>query len=98
MPDRRSFITGIASLIAVPAIVRAASLMPVRGIVQDIYGTSPAMAALIARAKELSEIRARMLAAWDMMAFGTGFIRQLPSGFYEHVPLQQVNSSANLSG
>jgi hypothetical protein len=39
---RRTFLTGLAaSLIAAPAIVRAASLMPVRGIVQptteDIY-------------------------------------------------------------
>ena len=36
--SRRSFITGLASLIAAPAIVRVASLMPVRGIVLD---TSP---------------------------------------------------------
>ena len=33
-PSRRSFIIGAAALIAAPAIVRASSLMPVRGIVQ----------------------------------------------------------------
>ena len=32
----RSFITGLASLIAAPAIVRVSSLMPVRGIVQPL--------------------------------------------------------------
>lgn len=31
--DRRSFIRGAVSLIAAPVVVRAASLMPVRGIV-----------------------------------------------------------------
>jgi hypothetical protein len=34
-PSRRSFITGMAALIAAPAIVRASSLMPVRGIIMD---------------------------------------------------------------
>ena len=41
-PSRRTFLTGLsASIIAAPAIVRFASLMPVRGIIQatpeDIY-------------------------------------------------------------
>ena len=36
-PSRRSFLTGLgASLIAAPAVVRFASLMPVRGIVQAV--------------------------------------------------------------
>jgi hypothetical protein len=35
--DRRSFLTGLgASLVAAPAIVRAAGLMPVRGIIMPI--------------------------------------------------------------
>lgn len=44
-PSRRRFITGLASLIAAPAIVRASSLMPVRApkIVLELYGRSPAM-------------------------------------------------------
>ena len=44
--SRRTFLTGLgASLIAAPAIVRFASLMPVRGIVQavepELFGWSP---------------------------------------------------------
>ena len=37
--ERRKFLTGLASLIAAPAIVRVSSLMPVRGIIQDIEPT-----------------------------------------------------------
>lgn len=45
--NRRGFITGLASLVAAPAIVKAASLMPVRGIVMAAdYGYSPAMYAI----------------------------------------------------
>ncbi len=37
MTTRRSFLTGLgASLIAAPAVVRAVSLMPVRGIVMPV--------------------------------------------------------------
>ena len=35
-PSRRSFITGLAALVATPAIVRASSLMPVRGLIMDV--------------------------------------------------------------
>ncbi len=34
MTTRRGFITGLISFVAAPAIVRAGSLMPVRGIIQ----------------------------------------------------------------
>lgn len=34
-PSRRGFITGLISLVAAPAVVRAGSLMPVRGDVLD---------------------------------------------------------------
>lgn len=34
MIERRSFITGLVSLVAAPAIVRAGSLMPVRVVVE----------------------------------------------------------------
>jgi hypothetical protein len=35
--SRRSFLLGLGSaLVAAPAVVRAASLMPVRGIIQDV--------------------------------------------------------------
>ena len=33
--SRRSFLTGLASIIAVPAIVRVSSLMPIRGIIMN---------------------------------------------------------------
>ena len=36
MMNRRSFLTGLGSLVAAPAIVPYASLMPVRGIVMTI--------------------------------------------------------------
>lgn len=36
---RRSFLTGLGALIAAPTVVRAASLMPVRGIVMPVYVT-----------------------------------------------------------
>lgn len=34
--SRRGLLTGLGAIIAAPAIVRAASLMPVRGIVMDV--------------------------------------------------------------
>ena len=34
MQDRRGFLTGFGALLAAPAIVRCASLMPVRGLIQ----------------------------------------------------------------
>jgi hypothetical protein len=37
IPSRRSFLLGLGSaLVAAPVVVRAASLMPVRGIIQDV--------------------------------------------------------------
>ena len=36
MMDRRRFITGITGLIAAPAIVPFASLMPIRGVVMPV--------------------------------------------------------------
>lgn len=50
MLNRRGLITGLVSFVAAPAIVRAASLMPVKAIVLDelpLYGFSPALAALL---------------------------------------------------
>ena len=35
LPSRRSFLGGIGSLIAAPAILKASSLMPIRGIVME---------------------------------------------------------------
>lgn len=44
--ERRKFLAGLGAMFAAPAIVRAASLMPVRGLVMDAYGRSPAMLSL----------------------------------------------------
>lgn len=46
--SRRSFITGLVSFVAAPAIVKAASLMPVKVMPREleVYGRSPAMDAL----------------------------------------------------
>lgn len=41
MIPRRSFLLGLGSLIAAPAIVRASSLMPVRGIIMDVPAWTP---------------------------------------------------------
>lgn len=46
MTSRRGFLIGLGALVAAPAVVRAASLMPVRGIIMDIYGQSPIMSVL----------------------------------------------------
>jgi hypothetical protein len=41
--NRRGFLTGLVSVIAAPAIVRAASIMPVRALVTDRFGHVPAL-------------------------------------------------------
>lgn len=63
--DRRSFLFGAAaSLVAAPAIVRAASLMPVKSVIWwdeiNIYGTSPGWAAL-PTVQELNEMRMKII-------------------------------------
>lgn len=70
--DRRSFLTGLTALIATPAIVRASSLMPLRGVVVAtevplvVYGNSPGMVAL----PDLQALR-------DMHSFWAKGIREL---------------------
>lgn len=68
MIERRAFLTGLISLVAAPAIVRAGSLMPVKANLiwgeqlrfslppGEVYGLSPAMQML----RDLEEIRARI--------------------------------------
>ena len=83
---RRSFLIGLGSLIAAPAIVRASSLMPVGGVVMDAYGRSPAMDILAA----IRNMQAKM---WeDFIVFGqcayeTG--PEVPGGI-RHVPLDEL--------
>lgn len=69
MLDRRKFLTGLISLVAAPAIVRAGSLMPVKADadwrylvravdidISEVYGRSPAMMTLT-DAQELLAMR-----------------------------------------
>jgi len=47
---RRSFITGLVSFVAAPAIVRVGSLMPVKGMLlldDELYGVGPMMRAVV---------------------------------------------------
>lgn len=93
MPSRRSFITGLVSLVAAPAIVRAGSLMPVRGMIEPImplYGISPGMEALQFM-KELEELHARISRAFfmDLGAFGAAAV-EVRSGELFHVPIGEI--------
>lgn len=86
---RRGFITGLATLIAAPAIVRVGSLMPVRGVVMEWvpYGESPVMGAL----RDLAEIEEKIRRAFfmDLGAFGTAAI-QITDGHAAHIPLSEI--------
>lgn len=92
---RRGFITGLATLIAAPAIVRVASLMPVRGVVMDVgpvgmlevYGRSPGME----MAAMLDDIEERIGRAFfmDLGAFGSAAI-QVTDGHAAHIPLSEI--------
>lgn len=73
--SRRGFITGLISLVAAPAIVRAGSLMPVKNMsaiaewryvvrvatidITEVYGFSPAMEAM-QMVRDLEEMHARI--------------------------------------
>lgn len=62
MLERRTFITGLVSLIAAPAIVRAGSLMPVRAMPDlDAWGSSVDWRDLIDAQRRLNFYRSEML-------------------------------------
>lgn len=65
MIGRRGFITGLVSLVAAPAIVRAGSLMPVRVVIEP-YGIGPNMTAteIIERFNELVSSRLDWTKNW----------------------------------
>jgi hypothetical protein len=70
---RRSFLSGLASMLAAPAIVRATSLMPVRGIVlPDERGLTCAL-------DLLQEAKAG-LADWYMKRYSVAFFNQVGAG------------------
>lgn len=88
MIERRAFLTGLISLVAAPAIVRAGSLMPVKADliwgeqlrfslpVGEVYGCSPAMSML----RDLAEIRERINLAFfdDLLRLQTPPARRCP--------------------
>lgn len=72
---RRSFITGLISLVAAPAIVRAGSLMPVKVMLEPVYGIGPAMHAL--NMMDIESYGTRMWVEWarNAVALNTGWAR-----------------------
>lgn len=80
--SRRGLLVGMtATLVTAPAIVRAASLMPVRGLVMpvEVYGRSPGMMAL----EDMFDWSQAMR---DIITLGRGFVDE--NG--RHVPLHEV--------
>lgn len=91
MIGRRGFITGLISLVAAPAIVRAGSLMPVKVLVEPIYplyGHSPAME-MLGLLDGLEE-RIRIAFFADLGAFGTAAI-EIRSSAAVHIPFAELH-------
>ena len=68
MLERRSFLTGLAAMFAAPAIVRAASLMPVRGV--PLANPEAMLDLLVARMVDTQTVLARAIEA---SVFGQSF-------------------------
>ena len=89
--QRRSFIAGLGSLIAAPAIVRAASLMPVRAImvdaVENITGAElwlPKTAWVIQWQETASYVRN------NIITYGSGAYL-VTANTVEHVPVNSLS-------
>lgn len=65
MTSRRGFILGAASLLVAPAIVRAASLMPIRGLVMDAGLTFSIIDPPVFRFVSVYDLAGRLEAFWD---------------------------------
>lgn len=84
MIGRRGFITGLISLVAAPAIVRAGSLMPVK-MMPDETALAKAMQAYIENV-----VNPPLLAAMqDMTGYGTGAL-EFTAGEVRHVPFKAM--------
>jgi hypothetical protein len=90
--SRRGFITGLVLLVAAPAIVRVASIMPVKVMPAEltVYGESPGMAA-IRMIEELAAIHERIQRAFfmDLAAFGNAAIEFGHDGAVRHIPISE---------
>lgn len=81
-PTRRSFLTGLTAAFAAPAIVRAASLMPVKS---------------MPPADVLDLLKARVDAAYaltrahiEAALYGTGTVQTYPGGLSAFVPQEDI--------
>ncbi len=85
MTTRRSFITGLVSFMAAPAIVRATNLMPVKAMMDETA---------IARAmRDYIEhiVRPPLMAALqDFEVYGSSVL-EFADGKVRHVPFEQAN-------
>jgi len=90
--SRRGFITGLVSLVAAPAIVRVASIMPVKAMPAEleVYGVSPSMMALELM-KELEAINERIMRAYfiELGVFGSAAVEFCGDGTARHVPISE---------
>ncbi len=89
MIGRRGFITGLVSLVAAPAIVRAGSLMPVKVMVDPVYGVGPVGSALTGQYL-LNLERALRAMQLDMACFGSGAIFVGNDGQVRHIAVGEL--------
>lgn len=85
---RRSFITGLVSFVAAPAIVRSGLLMPVK-VMEPLYGVGPALDALTVE-HILAAKRAFRAAQYDLIGFGAGAV-YFENGRVFHVPIGELS-------
>lgn len=75
--ERRSFLTGLISFVAAPAIVRVSSLMPVKTMIEEPYGS---FRDLIEAQRAYNDFRAKVLRSividwrWDDRGEVSGII------------------------
>jgi hypothetical protein len=86
MNTRRSFITGLISFVAAPAIIRAGNLMPVKSMEpQGILYRAISVEEMIDRMMDGPAISAALL---DFGAFGTAIVEHRGNDL-RHIPLQE---------
>ena len=90
LPTRRSFITGLISLVAAPAIVRAGSLMPVRAMI----GSSPSEINAAVRRMMIDMAEREVNPPWiaatpypvgPLVKYGDGYLMAVPSWVTEQL-------------
>jgi hypothetical protein len=88
LASRRGFITGLISLVAAPAIVRAGSLMPVRTMIQPgIRYRAISVEEMIDQMMGAPAISAALM---DLGVFGSAVVSIGQHGI-RHIPLQEFH-------